>query len=310
MTETDLPSRPPVPVVLVTGLSGAGKSTGLKALEDLGYDVVDNLSIALVPSLIDLARTDAEAGAPQPMAVGLDSRTRDFSTERVAAQIDVLRARDDVDLSVVFFDCDDATLARRYSETRRPHPMAHDRPIRDGVQRERTMLAPIRAVADLVLDTTDQTSRATRQRMELMFKPAPGPGLMVMVMSFAFKRGVPRDADLVFDVRFLRNPHYDDRLRERTGLEDEVAAYVQADRHYRPFMDKLTDLVSFLLPQYMAEGKHYLTLAIGCTGGQHRSVAISEALARDLRQAGHAVQIMHRELVDAGRERVSAPAQP
>ena len=300
MTDTAPPAAGPVPMLLVTGLSGAGKSTGLKALEDLGYDVVDNLSIALVPWLIDLARADAETGRVQPLAVGLDSRTRDFSTQKVADQIEALHRRDDVALTVLFFECDDTTLTRRYSETRRPHPMAADRPISDGVLRERELLAPIRALADVVFDTTDQSSRATRQRMEKLFRPTPGPQLVVMVMSFAYKKGLPRDADLVFDVRFLRNPHYEDSLRPLTGQDEQVAAYVRQDPNFSDFYEKLRDFLGFLLPQYVAEGKHYLTVAVGCTGGQHRSVTVSEQLVKDLQGEGYTVQIMHRELVDAG----------
>jgi RNase adaptor protein for sRNA GlmZ degradation len=278
-------------VLLVTGLSGAGRSTALRAFEDMGYETVDNLPATLVATLVQ-----PEAARDRPLALGIDIRTRDFGAAPFLATIDALRARADLDFLVLFLDCDDETLLRRYNQTRRRHPLAHDRPLADGIGMERRRLAQLRDRADWVIDTTDLTEGDLRRELRSSFSLARTPGMGVIVTSFAYGQGVPRAADLVFDVRFLRNPHYVDALRDKTGEDAEVGAYVEADPEFAGFFERLTGFIEPLLPRFRAEGKSYLTLAIGCTGGRHRSVYIAEKLGAWLAARGHRAAIRHREL--------------
>ncbi len=295
--------------VFVTGMSGAGKSTALKVFEDLGYEVVDNLPLSLVERLFpdpvaDMRPDDAESdGRPRPLAIGVDLRTRGFNAERFLRLVGRLRRRADLEIVLLFFDASDDTLVRRFSESRRPHPVAQERPLVDGIARERESLAPLLRAADFVYDTSGQTVHDLRRRLGLRYHVGED-GLQVTVLSFAFARGVPRDADLVFDVRFLRNPHYDPALRPLSGREEAVARHIEEDPGYAAFMDRLTDLLDFLLPRYEEEGKSYLTIACGCTGGRHRSVHVAERLHRHLARAGFRVSILHR---DVDRHRAGAP---
>jgi RNase adaptor protein for sRNA GlmZ degradation len=278
-------------VLLVTGLSGAGRSTALRAFEDMGYETVDNLPATLAASLVQ-----PEAARDRPLALGIDIRTRDFGAAPFLATIDALRARADIDFLVLFLDCDDEALLRRYSQTRRRHPLALDRPLADGIAMERRRLAQLRDRADWVIDTTDLTEGDLRRELRSSFSLARTPGMGVIVVSFAYGQGVPRAADLVFDVRFLRNPHYVDALRDKTGEDAEVGAYVEADPDFAGFFARLTGFIAPLLPRFRAEGKSYLTIAIGCTGGRHRSVYIAEKLGAWLAAGGHRAAIRHREL--------------
>lgn len=279
-----------VNVVLVTGLSGAGRTTALKALEDQGYDVIDNLPLRLVNPVI---RQTPEV---QPLAVGVDSRNRDFSLAGLARTIDELRADDKVALRLVFLEADEETLQRRFTETRRRHPMAEGRPLRDGLAAERNLLEPLRSKADVVLDTSLMTARDFAQKLTGVLEIDAGDAMTIFVTSFSFRRGIPREADMVFDVRFLRNPHYEPALRNLTGLDAEVADFVAADPGYPSFFEHLTGLIEPLLPRYQAEGKSYLTIAFGCTGGQHRSVTLTERLALWLDGKGWPCTIGHRDL--------------
>ena len=278
-------------VLLVTGLSGAGRSTALDAFEDMGYETVDNLPATLVSALVQ-----PEAARDRPLAIGIDIRTRDFGAAPFLATVDALKARDDIDFLVLFLDCDDETLLRRYSQTRRRHPLAHDRPVADGIGMERRRLAQLRDRADWVIDTTDLTEGDLRRELRSGFSLARTPAMAIVVMSFAYGQGVPRAADLVFDVRFLRNPHYLDNLRDKTGEDAEVGAYIEGDQGYAEFFERLTGFIEPLLPRFRAEGKSYLTIAIGCTGGRHRSVYIAEKLGAWLAARGHRAAIRHREL--------------
>lgn len=278
-------------VLLVTGLSGAGRSTALDAFEDMGYETVDNLPATLVSALVQPG-----AARDRPLAIGIDIRTRDFGEALFLATVDGLRARDDLDFLVLFFDCDDETLLRRYSQTRRRHPLALDRPVADGIATERKRLAQLRDRADWVIDTTDLTEGDLRRELRSSFSLARTPAMSVIVMSFAYGQGIPRAADLVFDVRFLRNPHYLDDLRDKTGEDAEVGAYIEGDPGYAEFFRRLADFIEPLLPRYRAEGKSYLTIAIGCTGGRHRSVYIAEKLGAWLAARGFRAAIRHREL--------------
>jgi len=278
-------------VLLITGLSGAGRSTALNAFEDMGYETVDNLPATFVSALVQPG-----AARDRPLAIGIDIRTRDFGAAPFLATVDALRARDDLDFLVLFFDCDDESLLRRYSQTRRRHPLAHDRPVADGIATERKRLAQLRDRADWVIDTTDLTEGDLRRELRSSFSLARTPAMAVIVMSFAYGQGIPRAADLVFDVRFLRNPHYLDELRDKTGENAEVGAYIEGDPGYADFFRRLSDFLEPLLPRYRAEGKSYLTIAVGCTGGRHRSVYVAEKLGAWLAGHGYRAAIRHREL--------------
>ncbi|HEY7607812.1 MAG TPA: RNase adapter RapZ [Alphaproteobacteria bacterium] len=278
-------------VLLITGLSGAGRSTALNAFEDMGYETVDNLPATLVAALVQ-----PEAARDRPLAIGIDIRTRDFGAAPFLATVDALRARDDIDFLVLFLDCDDETLLRRYSQTRRRHPLAHDRPVADGIGMERRRLAQLRDRADWVVDTTDLTEGDLRRELRSSFSLARTPAMAIIVMSFAYGQGIPRAADLVFDVRFLKNPHYLDNLRDKTGEDPEVGAYIEGDQGYAEFFQRLVGFIEPLLPRYRAEGKSYLTVAVGCTGGRHRSVYIAEKLGAWLAARGYRAAIRHREL--------------
>lgn len=286
----------PIRFVVVSGLSGAGKSTALKLLEDYGYEAVDNLPMALLRRLA--APEEGDSAGTQPrraIAVGIDSRTRDFQPDQLIALLGELRQRDDLAVQLLYFDCEDEVLLKRFTATRRRHPLASDRPIADGITAERRLMLPLRAAADLVIDTSMAALPEFRQALAAQFALDALPGLSIMVLSFSYKLGLPREADLVFDVRFLRNPHYDDALRPHTGDNPAVAAYVSADPGYADFFGRLRDMIDTLLPRYAQEGKRYLTIAIGCTGGRHRSVVVAEALGKHLREAGQRVDIRHRD---------------
>jgi UPF0042 nucleotide-binding protein len=286
----------PIRVIVVSGLSGAGKTTALKLLEDFGYEAVDNLPISLLRRLAMAEESEAgDVPARRAIAVGVDSRTRDFQPDRLIALIGELKQRADLAVQLVYFDCEDEILLKRFTATRRRHPLAADRPVADGIAAERHLMKPLQAEADQVFDTSAATLPELRQLLAAQFALDALPGLSIMVLSFSYKLGLPREADLVFDVRFLRNPHYDEQLRPQTGTDPAVEAYVAADPGYVDFFTRLNGMISSLLPRYAAEGKRYLTIAIGCTGGRHRSVVVAEALGRHLREAGQRVDIRHRD---------------
>jgi UPF0042 nucleotide-binding protein len=287
-------------LVVITGMAGAGRSTALKCLEDCGYEAVDNLPLALAPHLVSGLTVAQAVGAsgdgPRAIAIGIDSRTRDFTAEAVTALLDQLRHAENLDATLIFMDCDDEILRRRFTETRRRHPLAAESSVLDGIQRERRMVAPLRRLADLVIDTSDQSSADLKRVLQGRFGQRQGADLVVSVVSFSFRRGLPREADLVFDVRFLTNPYYDPLLRSLTGEDERVGAVVAGDPAFATFFSALTGLLMPLLPGYEREGKSYLTLAIGCTGGQHRSVYVARRLADWLQQQGRDVLLMHRDM--------------
>ena len=287
------------PFVLVTGLSGAGRGTALSALEDMGYVAVDNLPL---PLLGDLMRSTAGgAGAlAVPLAFGVDTRTYGFEPQDLVRRIRELRARADLDARLLFLDADSDTLLRRYTETRRPHPLAPDRPVKDGIGEERRQLSWVRDSADVVIDTSALSPHEFKLLLAGHFALGRGLATRLAVMSFSYRRGLPREADLVFDVRFLKNPHYEPTLKPKTGRDPAVAAYVASDPGYRAFVDSLKGLIGPLLPRFDAEGKSYLTIAVGCTGGRHRSVTVAEELAGWLREAGRSVTLSHRDAEAAG----------
>ncbi|CAO3431119.1 RNase adapter RapZ [Azospirillum argentinense] len=295
LTVQDQPMEQPAgqggQLVLVTGMSGAGMSIALKALEDLGYEAVDNLRLSLVPALLEQADP-----RKRPLALVIDSRTRDFSAHAMLEEVEALKAHAELEVRLVFLDCGDETLQRRFTETRRRHPLAIDRPVPDGIQLERAMLLPLKQRADVTIDTTQLSIHDLRRILAGNFQIGTQAALQVFVTSFSFRMGLPREADLVFDVRFLTNPHYDPELRPLTGLDPRVAARVEGDPDFAEFFRHLTDLLQPLLPRYNQEGKSYLTIAVGCTGGKHRSVFVAERLAAWLGGLGLKVGISHREL--------------
>ena len=323
MTEAD--RRPVVPsdpratarptVVVVTGLSGAGKSQALHALEDLGFFCVDNLPTLLAPQAVALC----ERGGMTRVALGIDVRVRAFLGE-AGNVLQLLDADGQRDVQVLFLDASDETILRRFNETRRPHPLAaqsgHEGALAvlDGVRLERERLAPLRASATRVVDTTNTSVHDLRRTLIAHFGPASGgPRMTIRIVSFGFKYGTPVDADLVFDVRFLDNPYFVPALRPLTGLDEAVARHVLESPETSEFMKRTRGLLEYVMPKYEREGKSYLTIALGCTGGRHRSVAIAEALARDMAtDLGLEVPlgVLHRDIrrADAGAE-VTPPSR-
>lgn len=290
---------PKLRVLLVTGISGAGRSTALKLLEDAGYEAMDNIPLNLLIGFLaaDPATLLTRHGA---IAAGIDIRTRDFDVEHFVERIAPLRERADMHVSLLFMDCDDEVLSRRYTETRRRHPLAEDRPVLDGIRMERDMIGGLRQHADLVVDTSAMIAGDLREVLSGHFQLAESPVLTATVVSFSFRKGLPREADLVFDVRFLRNPHYVEELRPKSGMDSDVAAYIEADPAAAGFLGTVGNLLVDLLPRYAREGKTYLTVAVGCTGGQHRSVYIAEQLAARLETGGHAINLRHRDVDRTG----------
>lgn len=277
-------------LVLVTGPSGAGRSTAIKTLEDLGYEAIDNLPLSLIERLFQ--------GPPlkQPLALGIDVRNRDFSTARLLQTIAMLAGKPEVIPEVLYLDCRRDVLLRRFSETRRRHPMAPAETPGAGIDREFSVLAAIRQRADVLIDTSELTPHGLREALAGWFSSAGGRHLALAVHSFSYKRGMPHGLDMAIDCRFLDNPHWVASLRELTGLDSPVADHIRRDSNFTAFFDRLSDLLATLLPAYLAEGKAHFSLGFGCTGGQHRSVFVAKTMAEALAQAGWQVSIRHREL--------------
>jgi UPF0042 nucleotide-binding protein len=287
------------PFVLVTGLSGAGRMTALNALEDMGYVAVDNMPLPLLGDLMRSTAGGSGTAAP-PLAFGVDTRTFGFDPQELVRRVRKLRQRLDLDAKLLYLECDTEALQRRYTESRRPHPLAPDRPVIDGIVEERRQIGWMRDTADLVIDTSVLSPHALKQVLVGHFALGPRVGTRLSVMSFSFRRGLPREADLVFDARFLKNPHYEAALKPLTGRDPAVASFIATDPDYALFLEHLRGLIGPLLPRFDAEGKSYLTIAVGCTGGRHRSVAVAEALADWLRGAGRSVTLTHRDADGAG----------
>lgn len=281
----------PRPVLLVTGMSGAGHSSALKALEDIGYKAIDNLPISLLEPLLA-----EQAGQGTPVAIGIDSRGWDFSAQALADSVARVKEIPGLALKLLYMDCQTDVLQQRFTETRRVHPLAIDRPVGDGIAQERAALLPLRDVVDHVIDTSHLRPQDLRRILSGYFRLDEDQGMAVFITSFGFRNGLPREADLVFDVRFLDNPHWDPALRPLSGLDKPVADKVRRDAGYKPFFKNLTSLLAPLLPRYLREGRHYLTIAIGCTGGRHRSVFTAEELGAWFARSGHRVEVRHRDL--------------
>ena len=295
MTESLVPATAPATqrLLLVTGLLGAGKSTALKVLEDLGWEVIDNFPVRLLGRLIDSG--DAPA-SDMPLAIGFDSRTRGFDPNKVIALVKKLAGRSDLEITTLFLDCAGTELERRYNETRRRHPLAQDLPAASGIAAERELMEPLRRWADLVISTTQFTSNDLQQTVRERFGEAGVQAMTVSVTSFGFARGMPPIADLVFDMRFLDNPHWDPVLRLQTGEDPAVAEHIRQDPAWPQAFAQIRDLILLLLPRYQAQGKAYVNIAFGCTGGRHRSVFSAEQLATALVAAGYNPSVQHRNL--------------
>lgn len=278
-------------LVLLTGLSGSGKSTVLKTFEDLGYYCVDNLPVQLIPVFSEL---HIYGGADiNRAALLVDAREGDQLRRLPAIYRQIHR---DVSATLVFIEASDEALLRRFSETRRPHPLGHDLPVREGLRRERELMAPIRKLADVVVDTTGFNVHELRQFVIRRFQSRTRRPLMVSVVSFGYRYGVPVDADLVFDVRFLPNPHFVPRLRRFSGKDPKVARYIRSFPQTHQFLRRIESLLAYLIPHYIREGKSYLTIALGCTGGRHRSVMMADSVRRALASRGYTVKTVHRDL--------------
>ena len=283
-------------VVFVTGASGAGRTTTINVLEDLGFETINNLPLSLLERVLE-----GPSSMP-PLALGIDVRNRDFSQDMVLAALDRLGEDRALDTDILFLDCRADVLVRRYSETRRKHPLAPSETPEVGIAREMDLLIPVRSRADHVIDTSDMTPHQLRAEIERLFSPGGSMHLSLSVESFSFKRGLPRGVDMVFDVRFLANPHWETRLRGMDGRNPDVAAYVEADPRFDDFFDRISGLVLSLIPAFKDEGKTYLAIGLGCTGGQHRSVAVAEKLAKTLAEHGWQVSTRHRELERRGSD--------
>lgn len=279
--------------MVITGLSGSGKSTAAKTLEDVGFFCVDNLPVDLVPKLIEMV----EAGGSElsRLALVIDLRQRKFFPKYTA----ILNSLElhDTSLEILFLDARDDVLIRRYSETRRQHPLAPSGSLIDGIKREREELQEIKRIADRVIDTSDITVHQLRDEIKKLYAPPHADSLKIVINSFGFGKGLPLESDMVIDVRFLPNPYFEETLKFQTGLDDQVRQWVLSKDTTAKFLKKLEDLLQFLLPLYIREGKQYFTVSIGCTGGRHRSVVIAQHIAKRLSVMGYSgVQVRHREL--------------
>ncbi|MBX7496563.1 RNase adapter RapZ [Qipengyuania sp. 6B39] len=284
------PSRVRQRILLVTGLSGAGKSTALQVLEDIGWEAIDNFPVRLLGGLVG---GGADSGQ---LAIGFDSRTRGFVPTEIIAMCKQLEARDDVELTTLFIDCSSSEIERRYNETRRPHPMARGRPVHEGIKAERELLEPLRRWADIVVETSNFATNQLQQEVREQFASSAEREMTVTVSSFGFARGMPPLADLLFDMRFIDNPHWVEELRHKTGLDDAVGTHIESDPAFRPAFERIADLLREVLPRYAAQGRSYLNIAFGCTGGRHRSVYSAERAAEVLREAGFSPTVIHRNL--------------
>ena len=286
-------------LVLVTGPAGAGRTSAIRVLEDLGYEVIDNIPLRLIGPLLDDPATD------RPLALGIDPRNRHFSIGEVSDVLGQMANVPGVMPELLYLDCATDVLLRRFSETRRRHPMAEEDRVEAGIQRELALLAPLRERADILIDTSGLNVHQLRAEVERWFAPEGQGVLSVAVESFSYKRGLPRSVDMVFDCRFLANPYWEPHLRALTGQDQTVKDHIRTDSRFEGFEAKVHDIVRWLLPAYRDEGKSHLSVAFGCTGGQHRSVALAENLAAALAEEGWRVSIRHRELDRKNRKEAS-----
>ncbi|MCK5385160.1 MAG: RNase adapter RapZ [Alphaproteobacteria bacterium] len=280
-------------IIVVTGMSGAGISTMLKALEDWHYEVFDNFPLSLIPELCvqtGKLKQQEGLGSKTGLAIGVDTRTREFSAERV------LKTVKDIGATLVFITCDDSVLYKRFTETRRRHPLAAERTVSYGIEKERKILAPLKDNADILIDSSEKSIHDLRHMLAGFFSFKADENLTISLVSFGFRNGVPREADIVMDVRFLKNPHWDPVLKFQTGLEKDVGEYIRGDKDFEPFLENFKAMLTPLLPRYREEGKSYLTIAVGCTGGKHRSVFTVDVLRKWMEEQGIRVFAEHRDM--------------
>ncbi len=307
-------------IILVTGMSGAGRGSALACFEDMGFEVFDNVPLSLFkvfmkqeidrkgrqknqPSLLKMlgaAVEKEEEFSGKPIVVGIDARTRGFTSADIKEFIAKEKNDVDTDVKILFLDCDDSVLIKRYKETRRSHPVSRDMSLNDCILMEREKLADIKEMSDVILDTSDFNLGELKNMLGVYFGDETSSEMPILITSFSFKKGIPREADLVFDVRFLKNPYYVEELREHTGIDEDVADFVASDKHFQPFYDSLINLIEPLLPLYKKEGKNSLNIAIGCTGGRHRSVFVASKLAKYLEKNRKRINLKHRELEKLG----------
>ncbi len=293
-------------VLLITGLSGAGKTTTLKTLEDIGWETVDNFPIRLVEGLLNTPPSSSRNGADPPLALGFDSRTRGFDPDKLIKRVKKLQENENFQISTLYLDCAGGELERRYSETRRRHPLALDRPAKEGIALERSQFEPFRRWADHVIDTSDLSTNDLQRQIREEFALQDSDFTTITITSFGFSRGLPNNIDLLFDVRFLSNPFWDPDLKLMTGLDAQVAEYISKDPAYAEALEKFEEMLKFLLPKYVKAGKAYVNIGIGCTGGRHRSVHIAEALSKNLHAAGFSPTVSHRNLASRPMEALEA----
>ncbi len=290
-------------LLLVTGLSGAGKSTALDVLEDLGWETIDNFPVRLLDRLVG-EPNDPPSSQRAPLAIGFDSRTRGFVPSEIIALVKSLTRRADLAVTFMFLDCNTGELERRYNETRRRHPMAQERTVSEGIAAERELLDPLRRWADVVIDTKDLSSNDLQRHVRELFGDEQPAEPSLTISSFGFARGMPPLADLVFDMRFLDNPHWVESLRELTGKDPQVAEHIERDPAFTEVFEQIRALLLTLLPRYAAQGKAYVHVAFGCTGGRHRSVFTAERMAQSLREAGFSPTVRHRNLASRATDEI------
>jgi len=287
--------EPKAEIVIVTGLSGAGRSTCLKLLEDYNFEAIDNLPLTLMSDLFSPLISNPKNESRKKIAVGVDPRTRGFNAQSLIDILGELKL-EKAKFYVVFLDCDNASLIRRFTETRRKHPLAIDRPVSDGIKTERKLLEGVRRAADFIIDSSNLTLPQFQTLVKNTLYLEKSKELSVTVISFGFRNGLPREADMIFDVRFLTNPHYDPKLRPLDGRQDEIGNFIENDPAFGVFFDNLKNLLDPLLPKYAEEGKSYLTIAFGCTGGKHRSVFVAEKFVHWLEKSDYILSTRHRDL--------------
>ena len=282
-------------IMIVTGLSGAGRSTCLKLLEDYNFEAIDNLPLTLISDLLSPLISNSKNRTLKKIAIGVDPRTRGFSAQSLLNTLEKLQLKK-AKFSIIFLDCNDENLIRRFTETRRKHPLANDRPVSDGIRAERRLLEEIRQAAHITMDSSNLTLPEFQILIKKTLNLEKNKKLTVTIISFGFRNGLPPEADMIFDVRFLSNPHYNPKLQPLDGRQSEIANFIESDPAFKPFFDNLTRLLNPLFPRYSAEGKSYLTIAFGCTGGKHRSVFVAEKFVHWLQKSDYRLSTRHRDL--------------
>lgn len=290
---TQEPSNLPLkkPVLLITGMSGSGRTFALKVLEDIGYETIDNLPLRfLEPVALSQQQNNSS------LAISIDVRTRGFSADYFLQEYQKLVSRPFLETQLIFFDCDDDVIIRRYNETRRLHPLAHERPVSEGIRLERLLISPLKENADLIIDTSQTLPSDLRGQLHRFFLSEKAPHFSIFITSFSFRHGLPREADMIFDARLLQNPYYIEDLKPLSGEHPKVKEFIENDPLYPSFIEGLQSILSLSIPRFQGDGRNYLTIGIGCTGGQHRSVFIAKTLNEWLQKSKSQIKLKHRDL--------------